>query len=1001
MQYYPDYSSKRQANDDHYSRRGVGEVEEKDFAGPATSSAGTGSGTAGGSTTSKKARGAPTAPPLKRGSACGLCRKRKLRCDGSHPTCGTCLRLNHDCVYGDPSQERLQERQRELEERVRTLEAELEHYRSQPQVAPPSDLNLINGNSHSDTSPSSTTSTALPPPIPPPPLHSHLSFSSASAAPSSSSAFPPAPSYPPPNLPPAHLAGHTTYGSAAQNGLGYDPYTTFGVPHDRTHSNGNGNGHSDAPNAGIGAAYLAAAAAAAAATPSGYSSYPAPPFLPGSNNGAGGMNRDSEAYPLPPPLHSHPSYLSHSHAHIHTSAPTTPMSGTISLSVDTNTNGGGVQSFPFSVSSSAAHLSELINPPSVAASVSTGSQGDGGEQQTSANPNGNGNGIGINGFGFEGFGLGGGAGGGEVLSGGYFGGVGGDLALPALEVMLDLADIYFTTLHTHLPFLHRRRFLYTLHHPASLTSPPSLSLIFAVIALSSAYHDNPSIRTSGSTWYTSARTSVELAIAAGLQPSGMRIASLTVETVQALCLLALYETGQSDHQKAYLSVGSAMRIASMLGLTRMDEDRVARRTGMMGGKRLTPPALHALPRDGVLLEECRRTMCAVFVLDRFESATVGWPASISEGELRLLLPCSDALFEAGTVDSDGEDNPLWWPNDGGGKSAERGWEGIVREEESEGRVKLEEEGEGGGTRRPELPVVGIFAWLCRTVWLGGRIQAECYRPSGPPPGGPWNKHVDLDPLSSAHGDMLEMDKVLEYIRVRFGKMAKKGVVDKKVEGGVLVILVLTNCMLMNLFHLHASSGLSQLPWNPYAPSFVGSAEYAMQRCWEAERCLHEILSQLAAYENGRTTLHRSRATTFTAFVPYVLYAVAFPAKFAIGDWSVLVISRDRSENVVARVAQDLPSGDDAFPPSYFEERLAFVDAACDAMDRIGMVWPIGVKFAAMVRGDRMRLFARSLQRQQQYQQQQQQQGGSGPSPLHIHPYASPDLAGDTSGLNGF
>lgn len=35
---------------------------------------------------------------LKR-TACGLCRKRKLKCDGNRPHCATCSRLGHDCVY--------------------------------------------------------------------------------------------------------------------------------------------------------------------------------------------------------------------------------------------------------------------------------------------------------------------------------------------------------------------------------------------------------------------------------------------------------------------------------------------------------------------------------------------------------------------------------------------------------------------------------------------------------------------------------------------------------------------------------------------------------------------------------------------------------------------------------------------------------------------------------------------------------------------------------------
>ncbi|KAK5120988.1 hypothetical protein LTR85_005772 [Meristemomyces frigidus] len=33
--------------------------------------------------------------------ACVLCRKRKLKCDGDKPSCGTCLRLQHDCSYDE------------------------------------------------------------------------------------------------------------------------------------------------------------------------------------------------------------------------------------------------------------------------------------------------------------------------------------------------------------------------------------------------------------------------------------------------------------------------------------------------------------------------------------------------------------------------------------------------------------------------------------------------------------------------------------------------------------------------------------------------------------------------------------------------------------------------------------------------------------------------------------------------------------------------------------
>ncbi|KAK9320415.1 fungal-specific transcription factor domain-containing protein [Lipomyces orientalis] len=37
--------------------------------------------------------------PLSKRIACVICRKRKLRCDGARPACGTCARLQHHCRY--------------------------------------------------------------------------------------------------------------------------------------------------------------------------------------------------------------------------------------------------------------------------------------------------------------------------------------------------------------------------------------------------------------------------------------------------------------------------------------------------------------------------------------------------------------------------------------------------------------------------------------------------------------------------------------------------------------------------------------------------------------------------------------------------------------------------------------------------------------------------------------------------------------------------------------
>ncbi|BGP42162.1 hypothetical protein JCM10449v2_006167 [Rhodotorula kratochvilovae] len=866
------------------------------------------------------------APPLKRGNACTLCRKRKLRCDGVRPKCGTCMRLNHECVYGDPTQERIAERHRELEDRIRSLEAELDMYKrggaptpAPSTAAPFSPYPPSVGNRLNDAYPAMNTPHGLDHSLGGPSPFAPLQQQNPYAA-----------------TPTGDYPQYSTQQLPIES-----PYLfQGGVPPQQSPA---GNGHASLPS---GYPHQSPLSNGQAPLPSGY-----PQQSPLGNGHVSLPSafppRDSEAFPLPPRAHEHDgAYMP--------PPQTTATSPQRPVPVQAH-----LQSFPFTMNPT-PQLADLINPPSATSAP---------QYSPGADPSSGSSGVP-------------GAAGPAAYSDAAVQPAWGS-ELPALELMLELADLYFATLHTHLPFLHRRRFLYTLHHPASLASPPSQGLIFAVLALSAAYHDSGAVRAQGPVWYVLARQKVDAAINAGLHsplsPAGTgggsgRAATFTVEMVQALCLLSLVEMGVSDHQRAFLSMGQAVRIAAMLGLHRMDEDRVAERTGAMREKRLRPPALHPLPTDAVLLEECRRTMCTVYVLDRFESATVGWPAAIAEGDVRVLLPCTDELFEQGTCSATGSDNPLWWPADEIGTSAEKGWKGIMAEAEAEAAAI----GEGAGTAgdgegdEPEaippagaapLPKVGTFAWLCRVVWLGGRIQAETYRASGPPAGGPWNKHVDLDPLDSA-ADSVEMDNVLEYVRSQFiEKAARKAQEGKGVDGPMLMILLFLNCMFCNLFHLRASSGLSRFPWDPHSAIYIGSSEYAMKRCWDAIHSMHEILAQLAAYENAHTSLHRSRATTYTAFVPYVLYAIAFDAKFAIGDWTILIAARDRSESVMARVARhDIPSGDDAFPPSYLDQRIAFVNIACDAMERIGTVWPVGKKFAAMIRGDCAQLVSRSYAR---------------------------------------
>ncbi|KAF5870051.1 putative binuclear zinc transcription factor protein [Botrytis fragariae] len=67
--------------------------------------------------------GDSTIPKPKR-IACIICRKRKLKCDGSKPSCSTCTRLGHDCAY-DPVRRKSGPKRgyvKALEERLKQVE---------------------------------------------------------------------------------------------------------------------------------------------------------------------------------------------------------------------------------------------------------------------------------------------------------------------------------------------------------------------------------------------------------------------------------------------------------------------------------------------------------------------------------------------------------------------------------------------------------------------------------------------------------------------------------------------------------------------------------------------------------------------------------------------------------------------------------------------------------------------------------------------------------------
>ncbi|KIO32537.1 hypothetical protein M407DRAFT_4490 [Tulasnella calospora MUT 4182] len=73
---------------------------------------------------------------LGKGRACLKCRARKMRCDGKHPTCSSCLRANRECVY-----EEERSRTQKLLDKIDQLEGKLSELQSAANGSSPATSN--------------------------------------------------------------------------------------------------------------------------------------------------------------------------------------------------------------------------------------------------------------------------------------------------------------------------------------------------------------------------------------------------------------------------------------------------------------------------------------------------------------------------------------------------------------------------------------------------------------------------------------------------------------------------------------------------------------------------------------------------------------------------------------------------------------------------------------------------------------------------------------------
>ncbi|KAK3906203.1 hypothetical protein C8A05DRAFT_12047 [Staphylotrichum tortipilum] len=203
-------------------------------------------------------------------------------------------------------------------------------------------------------------------------------------------------------------------------------------------------------------------------------------------------------------------------------------------------------------------------------------------------------------------------------------GLGLEEPLPPQETIDELHQIYFDKIHPSVPMIHKYRYLAAMN--LAPAQRPPVCLRYAMWTLACSVSDK--FQTLKDLFYARSRKYLESDYIKGY---GEHI--ISVAHVQTHVLLASYEFKWMYFPRAWMSAGSGVRLAQMIGLHRLDGSG-------LDVKQCLPP-----PRDWTEREERRRTFWMAFCLDRFASIGTGWPMTIDEKDILTNLPSSDEAFE--------------------------------------------------------------------------------------------------------------------------------------------------------------------------------------------------------------------------------------------------------------------------------------------------------------------------------------------------------------------
>ncbi|KAK5678555.1 hypothetical protein LTS10_008999 [Elasticomyces elasticus] len=198
-------------------------------------------------------------------------------------------------------------------------------------------------------------------------------------------------------------------------------------------------------------------------------------------------------------------------------------------------------------------------------------------------------------------------------------------ALSSLGNSQDLRQMienYFATIHTHFPIISKIRLYQHLSNP--LHEPGAdLALLFLAMQLSST------IPPEGMPAQTQLYQDVKSFYTYLESQNGF-----SIQSIQALLLISLYEVGHAIYPAAYLTIGHAARLGQAMGLHA--------RSGV--------PVMLPRPTTWTEQEERRRVWWGVIILDRFINiGHRGKPFASADPGLDTHLPTDDASWDKGVM----------------------------------------------------------------------------------------------------------------------------------------------------------------------------------------------------------------------------------------------------------------------------------------------------------------------------------------------------------------